>query len=122
VVVRGRYRASPLPGHDRAEVEIYARGVIPRERGGWHWEAFPALLDKLALWIGRRIINEVESPPEWMLLCRFHERRPSTEQTRREDHDETLVLEHLQGQTGLTFTRERRSIRILFVERPKSTP
>jgi hypothetical protein len=121
VVARGRYRPSPLPGHDRVEVEIYARKLDLGEGGDRQWENFPGLLDKVALWIRRRIINEVESPPKELLLCHWNEGRPSTEQTRREDHDETLVLEHLQEQTGLTFTRERRSIRILFVERPKST-
>jgi hypothetical protein len=121
MVARGRYRPAPLPGHDRVEVEIYARRLNLGDGGDRHWENFPGLLDKLALWIGRRIINEVESPPNELLLCRWNERRPSTEQTRREDHDETPVLKHLEEQSGLTFTRERRPIRILFVERPEST-
>ena len=33
--------------------------------------------------------------------------------------DKPLVLYHLQRQTGLTFTRERKTIRVLFVERAK---
>jgi hypothetical protein len=37
----------------------------------------------------------------------------------REDHDEALVLQHLQEQTGLTFTREKKPIRVLFIERAK---
>jgi hypothetical protein len=41
---------------------------------------------------------------------------------RREDHDEALVLQHLQEQTGLTFARERKPIRILFIERARSAP
>ena len=31
------------------------------------------------------------------------------------------MLKHLAEQTGLTYTREKRPIRILFVERPKQT-
>jgi hypothetical protein len=64
------------------------------------------------------VVNEVEAPPT-DVIWHQHARRPSTEQTQREDHDETLVLQHLHEQTGLTFTREKKAIRALFVERPK---
>jgi hypothetical protein len=64
------------------------------------------------------VVNEVEAPPT-VVIWHQHARRPSTEQTQREDHDETLVLQHLHEQTGLTFTREKKAIRALFVERPK---
>ncbi len=57
VVARGRYRPSPLPGRDRVEVEIYARRLNMGDGGDRHWENFPGLLDKVALWIGRRTIN-----------------------------------------------------------------
>jgi hypothetical protein len=36
---------------------------------------------------------------------------------RRDDRKGSLVLKHLEEQTALTFTREKRSIRILFVQR-----
>ncbi len=65
-------------------------------------------------------MNEVETPPKANISWHSNERDPSTEQTRREDRDEAMVLKHLQEQTGLTFTREKRPMRILFVERPTS--
>jgi hypothetical protein len=68
-------------------------------------------------WIGRPIVNEVESPPKANVRWHYNERDPSTERTRRGDGDETLVLQHLHEQTGLTFAREKMPIRILFVER-----
>jgi hypothetical protein len=71
----------------------------------------------MAEWIRRPILNEVESPPKGSLRWRYHVRQASIEPTRSRDGDETLVLGHLQEQTGLTFTRETRQIRILFVER-----
>jgi hypothetical protein len=37
----------------------------------------------------------------------------------REAHDEAAVLQHLHEQTGLSFTRENKPVRILFVERAK---
>ena len=58
-------------------------------------------------------------PPAENIEWHYNARSPFTEQMRREDHDEALVLQHLHEQTGLTFTREKKPIRVLFVERPK---
>jgi hypothetical protein len=115
VVARGRYRPSPLPGHAEDEIEIFAHELVLRGTGGSG--NFSFFINSVAGWIGRPVLNEVESPPKAMLFWRYNRRHPSTEQSRREDHDEGLVLQHLQEQTGLTFIREKRPIRILFVEK-----
>lgn len=120
VVARGRYRPSPLPGHAEGQIEIYSREFDPKGEGPSGAGNFPIFLESVGQWIGRPIVNEVESPPK-QVNWRHHERDPSNEQTRREDRDEAMVLKHLQEQTGLTFTREKRPMRILFVERSKST-
>jgi hypothetical protein len=120
VVARGRFRPSPLPGHAEGDVEVYAHEVLRDEDAGGGRGAFSSFLNAVAHWIDRRIVNEVESPPERLVTWRYNRRWPPTEQTRREDHDEALVLKHLQEQTGLTFTREKRPARILFVEQAKS--
>ena len=70
-------------------------------------------------WIKRPVVNEVEAPPQGQVSWSVNEHRPLTEQSRHEDQDEALVLQHLQEQTGLTFTRERKPIRVLFIERAK---
>jgi hypothetical protein len=119
VVARGRYRHSPLPGHAEGRIEIYAREFDPNGEGPSGAGIFPSFLESVGEWIGRPIVNEVESPPK-QVAWHHTERDPSTEQTRREDRDEAMVLKHLQEQTGLTFTREKRPMRILFVERPRS--
>jgi hypothetical protein len=119
VVARGRYRPSPLPGHAAGEVEIYARQVIRDEDAASGAGNFPSFLDAVARWNGRRIVNEAESSPELRLSWRYNERKPPTPQTRLEDHDERPTLDHLQEQTGLTFTREKRPVRILFVEQAR---
>jgi hypothetical protein len=54
------------------------------------------------------------------LSWRLHERSPSTDDTRDEDHDPNLVLPNITAQTGLVFTLEKRPVRILFVE--QTTP
>lgn len=70
-------------------------------------------------WIERPVVGELEAPPKEEIEWYYNARSPFTEQMRREDHDEALVLKHLQEQTGLTFTLERKTIRILFIERAK---
>jgi hypothetical protein len=120
VVAGGRYRHSPLPGHAEGEIEVYSREFDPKGEGPSGAGDFPGFLRSVGEWIGRPIVSEVESPPK-QVAWHHTEREPSTEQTRREDRDEAMVLKHLQEQTGLTFTREKRPMRILFVERPKSS-
>jgi hypothetical protein len=120
VVARGRYRPSPLPGHAEGELEVYSRKFDRDDDGASGVGSFPAFLRWTGEWIGRPIVNEVETPPKANVSWHVNERDPSTEQTRREDRDEAMVLKHLQEQTGLTFTREKRPMRILFVERPRS--
>jgi hypothetical protein len=118
VVARGRYRPSPLPGHADGEIEVYARELAKDDDRGNGVGDFPTFLKGMAEWIIRRpILNEVESSPKGYITWHYNRREASTEQTRRGDGDERLVLKHLEEQTGLTFARERRPIRILFVER-----
>jgi len=114
VVARGRYRYSPLPGRSENQVDLYGKRLLPDGddlAGGAG--IFPAFLERVGQWIHRPVVNEVEVPPKER-ICWFNH---GTEATRREDHDESLVLQHLREQTGLTFTRERRRIRVLFIER-----
>jgi hypothetical protein len=120
VVVRGRYHYSPLAGRSKNQVEIYAKQVIPGGGGaGGGSGKFPEFLKWVGDWIERPVVSEVEAPPQGGIEWFYNARSPFTEQMRREDHDEAQVLRHLQEQTGLTFTREKKSIRVLFVERAK---
>jgi Protein of unknown function (DUF3738) len=118
VVARGRYHSSPLPDHAEDEIEIYAREIAKEDddRGGGAG-VFPAFLRSMAEWIGRPIVNEVDIPPKKNIAWHYNQREAPTEKARRDDREGALVLKHLAEQTGLTFTREKRSIRILFVQR-----
>ena len=117
VVARGRYRPSPLPGRAEGEIDVYAREPAQDDERGDGGGAFPSFLRGLAEWIRRPILNEVQSPPKGNIGWHYNQREASTERTRRGDGNGTLVLKHLEEQTGLTFAREKRPIRILFVER-----
>jgi len=120
VVARGRYRHSPVAGRSKNQVEIYGKQIVPNGGGaGGGGGKFPEFLKYVALWIERPVVSEVENPPQEEIEWFYNHRSPFTEQMRREDHDEALVLQHLQEQTGLTFTREKKPIRVLFIERAK---
>ena len=105
VVARGRYRPSPLPGRADGEIEVYAREPAQEDERGDGVGDFPSFLRGLAVWIGRPILNEVESPPKGNIGWHYDQREASAERTRR--GDEELVLKHLKEQTGLTFAREK---------------
>jgi hypothetical protein len=105
-----------LKGRAKNEIEIYAKQIVPAGGGTGRFSMF---LKWVGEWIGRPVVSDVEAPPKEPITWTYNRRSPFTEQMRREDHDEALVLQHLHEQTGLTFTRERRPIRILFIERAK---
>ena len=120
VVVRGEYRYSPVTGRSKNQVEIYGKQIVPNGGGaGGGSGTFPEFLKWVGNWIERPVVSEVKTPPRESLEWYYNARSPFTEQMRREDHDEALVLHHLQEQTGLTYTRERKPIRVLFIERAK---
>ncbi len=117
VVARGKYRYSPLAGRTKNQVEIYGEEIVPGGGGaGGGSGTFPEFLKWVGEWIERPVVSEVEAPPKDGIEWFYNARSPFTEQMRREDHDEAQVLQHLREQTGLTYTREKKSIRILFVE------
>jgi hypothetical protein len=120
VVARGQYRSSPVTGRAKNQVEIYSKQIVQNGGGaGGGTGKFSTFLKWVGEWIERPVVSEVRTPPTEEISWFYNSRSPFTEQMRREDHDEALVLQHLKEQTGLTFTRERKPIRILFIERAK---
>jgi hypothetical protein len=117
VIARGRYHPPALPGHAEDEIEVYAREPGRDDKRGHGGAMFPFFLEWTAEWIGRPIVDEVESPPKAPVRWHYNRREDQREQLPREDLDVTLVLQHLQEQIGLTFKREKRPVQILFVER-----
>ena len=109
-----------MPGHAEDEIEVYAREIAPEDERRNGVGDFPSFLRSLAEWIRRPILDEVESPPKGKIGWHYNPREAQSARTRRGDGDETLVLKHLAEQTGLAFAREKRPIKILFVERATS--
>jgi hypothetical protein len=120
VVVRGKYRYTPIGNRTKNQIEIYGKQIV--KGGGGHGGGsgtFPEFLKWVGDWIETPVVSEVTTPPRDTLSWSYNGRSPSTAKERQEDHDETLVLKHLEEQTGLTYTVEPRDIRVLFVEKAK---
>ena len=109
----------PLPGRSKNQVDLYGKQLVKNQYVPHSTEDLPTFLKGVGRFIGRPVVNEVEAGPTEAITWFSHVRSPFTEQMNREDHDEALVLKHLSEQTGLTFTREMKPIRILFIERAK---
>jgi hypothetical protein len=119
IVAAGAYRSMPVRGGQQDRIEIYAKEIIRDGTGGGGSGTLAEFLRWVGDWIEWPVVNEVTAPPAGNIAWHTNSRKPVDEQTRREDHDEALVLPHLREQTGLTFTRARRKIRILLVERAR---
>jgi hypothetical protein len=91
--------------------------LVPNSGAGGGFGEFDEFLNWLGRWVGTPIVTEVDAPPKNKLTWRLHERSPSTDRTRNQDHDAILVLGNVTRQTGITFSKEERPVRILFVER-----
>ncbi len=111
-VVRGTYKLTPPEGSEREQVEIYDRELGDPRRGGGGSGTFDGLLHAVGDKIGRHLVSEVTDPPE---RVRWHLNHPRVVY-RKLDPDK--VLQRLTEQTGLTFERQTRRVRVLFVERP----
>jgi hypothetical protein len=112
VVARGRYHFSPLPQRPENLIEIYGKELVDSKVGGGSGN-LPMFLKWVSAGIERPIVNEVQAPPKAQISWYDNIPIPFT------NDDKALVLYHLQQQTGLTFTHEKKPIRVLFVERPK---
>jgi ferric-dicitrate binding protein FerR (iron transport regulator) len=113
IVMRGKFQLKLLPGKDK--ILIYGDHSEPRQ---W-WEGqdeanFNEFVEALKLYLGRYIINEVETLPTQKLSWQEID-------TPGDEKEIQLVLQNLTAQTGLTFTEETRPVRILYVEHTDST-
>ena len=74
------------------------------------------LLEWLGQWIETPVVSDLQNPPTEEFTWHFHARSPSTAKTLAVYHDPKLVMANFAAQTGLTFTEERRPVRILICQ------
>jgi hypothetical protein len=130
-VARGRFQFTPSTvevvrtGPNAAKqtkpapaIKIFGKRMYsgPGSGGGGSGN-FKECLNWVGRWIETPIVNEVTDTPNevtWRLQADFRRKGQPEE---NEDRDPALVLANIERQTGVHFTKERRSVKILFVEK-----
>ena len=128
-VVSGDYQFSPLPDQPDEEtmiyeksttktdpIQIFGKQLYPNSGGGGTGD-FNTFLKWLGRWIKTPLVNEVQAGPQRELTWRLNKPSPFTDQQMKEATDPDLVLPNITKQTGLTFSKETRTIKILFVNK-----
>jgi hypothetical protein len=126
-VARGTWHMTPLSDTRvrSGGVQIYGKVLnfspIGGSSGGGGGGGLTELLDAVGEWIDARIVRDnVANPPQrvtWDYHLAPHPvGRDSTADERRAARDPALVLHNIEVQTGLTFTKETRPVKLLFVE------
>ena len=115
-VVSGQWKFKPI-SPDFPDVQIYGNYLAKDSRGGGGAGDFNKFLANVGSWIDMPIVSEVKQPPSTELSWRHHMPSPFTQQQRDDAHNPAAVISNLKEQTGLSFAKERRKTRVLFLER-----
>lgn len=107
-IARRTYRFHPLSGRGQ-QVEVYGETLGPQYETGDQSGDF----QKFMVWLGEQlhcqVISEVENPPSQKLRWRYYYNENLSVKPE-------LVVQHITEQTGLTFTEEIRTVKVLFIE------
>jgi beta-lactamase regulating signal transducer with metallopeptidase domain len=121
-VAKGTYKFTQIPGRPK-RVEIYSTALTDPRFGGGGSGDFPKFLKWVGMWIKRPVTADgVKATPKslrWHYNNDYDKLKLATDPRREGEKNPKLVLKNLTPQTGLTFTEEKRKIRVLFVERTK---
>jgi hypothetical protein len=117
-VARGKVQGDPPPGSREDDpILIYGKEPPPpvsqQPRAVvMHGSGWDGLLDYLGVYLGRQVFADAPvSPPTNFVYYRLRRDRSA------DPADEDAVIKKVAEQTGLTFTRERRDVRVLWVEK-----
>ena len=104
------YRPPRLPVLAEGRILIYGRHLnkLKGEDGGGGTGMFPSFLEALRSWINRPVLDETEAPPKGNIGWGFNEHSPFAAEGRRDDQEESLVLQHLQWCRAQVFTAPAR--------------
>jgi hypothetical protein len=116
IVVRGRYQFRPLQSGDAGRVlNVFAEAVPSQEYHGDDWSGnLRKLLDRLGDQLGRRFLDESQTPGELKIMWRDHLALSAPELGRDSERGRVMrdrLLENLSKQTSLEFRREIRKDR-----------
>lgn len=121
-VVRGKWKFKPISS-ERLGVQVYGKFLnADLSIGGGGSGDLDKFLKAVGSWIEIPLVNEVSGEIPQRISWRYHMPSPFTEEQRLEAHNDENVTQNLAAQTGLEFVKERRTTRILFVERKHAKP
>jgi uncharacterized protein (TIGR03067 family) len=115
-VAKGEYALKPLPDGPKDEVQIYGRELDDPKIGGGGTGNFDKFLESLGAWISVPLVADVKAPPK-RVSWHYNLRSPFTNEEYRAAKDPETVLKNVSDQTGLTFEKAKRPIRVLSVEK-----
>ena len=120
-VMEGTYRFTPVPGEEKTtnEIQVYSQELIPNSGAGGGSGTFTEFLNALSNWISTPLVSEIKTPPAGKVAWSFHARGEFTKEMFAEDREPAAVLANITAQTGLTFRKDEKPIRVLFVEPEK---
>jgi hypothetical protein len=125
-VARGSWHMTPLSDTRvrSGGVQIYGKELNfgPIRGGGGHG-GLTEFLDAVGEWIDARVVRDNVANPPQRLTWQYHLApaphafgQQASDAELREARDPALVLHNIEVQTGLKFTKEKRSVKMLFVE------
>jgi hypothetical protein len=116
IVVGGQYESRPRANRKKNQVDLYAVETNPDASAGGGSGTFEEFLAEVGGYIGQRIVNEVPKSPTTRISWFYHN---STQVLPGADPNQEPegVLKNVTAQTGLTFKRDKRTVRVLLVEK-----
>jgi hypothetical protein len=126
-VLKGEYKFKPLDekrarlvGDTKSRpdtIHIFAKDPVPNSGAGGGSGDFSEMLDWLGRWIAMPVVSDLPEPPTNDITWYLHQRNVRTKATIAEDRNPQLVMANFAAQTGLTFSEEKRPVRVLVVSR-----
>jgi RNA polymerase sigma factor (sigma-70 family) len=123
VVLRGKWNFTPaVPTDTRHRLEIYGRDLNTDMRmGGGGGGDTAELAGWVSRWMNQQVLIEGTDLPE-NVSWHLNNSGDGSRESQAKATDPDLVIKHLEEQTGLTASRETRTVRRLFIERTAPTP
>jgi len=132
-VVRGKFKITPRKWRNKDEVDVYAdEGALNKEFTKANPESTADVstdintdlplqfVRDLGSFVNKRMVWEAEAPINLPFRAYMHQRweNKASAEEQAADHDPARVLKNVSEQTGLTFSKEKRKVQVLYVVIP----
>jgi RNA polymerase sigma factor (sigma-70 family) len=116
-VLSGKYTSKPVPDRKENEIELFANELGDRNTGGGGSGTLQEMADHAEGWIEVPIVlGKIEGAPK-RVSWHYNYRSPFTKEQHAADKNPTAVMTNVGAQTGLSVKLEKRTIRVLVVQK-----